>query len=353
MGQSSQSTQSTTQTSPWAPQIPYLTQGFQNASNAFNTAGTNANNPNYAAPSQFTANITPQQLSLFNQMVGYGSNNAVPGQETAAGTNLMNLGTNATTQALSGLEGYNPSSTNNLTAAISGGNQYSQGANIPGQVQAAMQAANEEARDVTLPGIASGSQVASNGANNSRTALSEGVVQRGLAEQAGNLAASLGANYYNTGAGLAENINAANNPLTLQGLMGLSQAGGGNNTLGLGALSQGVENQGQIYNIGGSGGQGLYEAAQAPLTNQQQGYQFGQTSPFIAPQEAWNIIGSNQWGGTSNTTANTTYTPSLASTLAGGIGAASSLFGSAPTMFGGGSGLMGMFPGMFGMQSFA
>jgi hypothetical protein len=344
MGSSSQQTQSTTNTSPWAAQIPFLQQGFDAASSGLGQAGANAGNPNYAAPTGFTAGLTPQQLSTFTAMSQYGS--GAPNAEYNFGSAATNLGQGALTTGTNGLINYNPAATNNIGADIAGGNAYAAGANIPGQVQAAMQPAIETARDVTLPGMASASNIGGN-ENNSREALSEGIVQRGLGEQAGNLATELGANYYNTGAGLTANANAANNPLTLQGLTNLSQTGTAEGGLGLGALSSSIGNQGQVFGIQGQGGAGLQGGNQANLTNQLQGFNFGQSSPFQALQNYWNVIGSGSWGGTSNTNSNTTYNPSLFSTLGGLMGAGGSLMGSSPSVAAngatsGGSGLLGL-----------
>src|SRR5271166_3581096 len=79
MASSSQNqTQSTNQvangastTNPWASQIPYLQQGFNAAGNALSAATANGGN----APSNFTAQFTPQQLAAFSQQLGYGTNN--------------------------------------------------------------------------------------------------------------------------------------------------------------------------------------------------------------------------------------------------------------------------------------
>lgn len=340
MGSSSQQTQSTTQTSPWAPQQPYLTGGFQAAQNAFNTATSNQTSGPYSAPTQFVAGMTPQQLAAFQAEISYGMNPNTPQTENSLGQSFAQEGLNSTTGALNGLNAFNPSNYFNLGNDIAGGNAYAAGANIPAQVQAAMLAANQNARDVTLPGMASASNLGAN-ENNSREALSQGVVQRGLDEQASALSAQLQGQYYNTGSSLAQQVGQAQAGNALAALTAQAQYGGANSTLGLGALGQSIQDQGQLFNTASAGGAGLQQAAQLPLTNQQQAYQFGQASPFQPIQNEWGIVGSNQWGGTSNTNSSTTYTPSLMSQIGQGFGIAGSLFGSpfsGGSLFGGGGG---------------
>lgn len=344
MGSSSQQTQSTTNTSPWSVQEPYLQQGFGAASSGLGQANANASNPNYAAPTGFTAGLTPQQLATYNSMSGYNSN--APGAMDNYGTGALNLGSNEANAAGTGLGNYNPFSTNNIQTAINGGNAYAAGLNIPAQVQAAMFPAVQTANEVTLPGMASAANPSGN-ANSSRTAIGEGLVQQGLAENAQNIGANLEAGAYNTGAGLAQNAATANNQQQLGALSTEGSLGQGQGALGTGALGQSVNTQGNVYGIQGQGGAGLQAGNQAGLTNQLQGYNFGQSSPFQALQNYWNIIGSGSWGGTSNTNSNTTYNPSLFSTIGGLMGAGGSLLGAGPSTAAGGaasggSGLLGL-----------
>jgi hypothetical protein len=344
MGSSSQQTQSQTQTSPWAPQAGYLTNAFAGAQNALNTAQANATSSNYGAPTQFTAGMTPQQLQAFQSEVSYGLNPNTPNTEQSLGQSFTQEGLGATQGALAGLNAFNPNNYFNVNSAIAGGNAYANGANIPAQVQAAMTQANQEANEVQLPGMASASQVAGNGANNSRAALSQGIVQQGLAEQAAGLSANLQGQYYNTGAGMASQQGETAAGQALTGLGQQAQYGGSYGTLGLGALGQSIQDQCNLYNIAASGGGGLQQANQLPMTNQQQAYQFGQTSPFTALQNEYGIVGSNQWGGTSNTNSNTTYSPSLLSQIGQGVGIFGSLFGGGGSGGGGGGGGGGGIP---------
>jgi hypothetical protein len=326
MSSSQQSTQSQTISAPWTVQQPYLEQAFGGAAGALSSANANAGSSTYGAPTQFVAGATPDQLQTFNSMVNYGLNNGVSGAQTSAGNGAVATGQGATDTALNNMNGFNPAAVNNINSDINAGNSYASGANIPAQVQAAMMAANQEANQVTLPGI-DRAAAGSGNVNSSRTGIADGLVQQGLAEQAGSLASQLEANYYNTGAGLQANASAANNSATLANNQQEAQLGGSNESMGLGALTSAMNNASTGYGIASQGGLGQQEANQATNANQLQAYNFGQNSPFQALQNFYNIIGSGQWGGVSNTNSNTTYTPSMLQTIGGIMGAVNSLGG--------------------------
>jgi hypothetical protein len=324
---SSTSTQNQTgttsqQTNPWAPQAGALTTAFSDAGNALNSA----QNSGVPQPTQYTAGLTPEQIATFNQMIGYGGSSAIPGQQSATGTNMANAGTNAATGALSSLGAFNPASTNNTANNINAANQYVAGQNIPGQVAADMFGANQEANQVTMPGIDQNAARTGN-INSSRTGIADGMVKESLANQAAGLGANLQANAYNTGLGLASNTNQSNNSAMLSALN--SEGGIGNTTANTGLDAQGnsITNQGNLFNLAGEGGAGLQSGNQAIDTNAQQAYAGSQNNPFMALNNYYGIVGANNWGGTTTGTSSgtTTATPSMWSTIAGLLGAGGSL----------------------------
>lgn len=307
--------------SPWAPQQPYIQNAFSGAQGALNTAQSTG-----VAPTQFTAGLTPAQQQTYAAMVGTGlGSSAVPGQEASTGSTLANVGTNATTGALSSLGGFNAANTNNMNATIAGGNQYAAGENIPAQVQAAMLSANEEANNVTLPGIDSAAAGSGN-TNSSRTGVADGIVQQGLSQQAGALSAQLQAGAYNTGAGLASSQNTANNQANLNAYGTLGSLGNSATGTGIGALGSSITDQGNLYNMAATGGAGQQAGNQATDTNQQQAYDFSQNSPFTALNNYLGLVGGN-YGSSTTGTQSGTSTPSIYSLLAGLGGTAGSLLG--------------------------
>lgn len=341
MGQSSQSTQSTTQSAPWAEQQPFLEQGFGGAAGALSQANSNAQSGTYGAPSQFLAGFNPSQISNFWNMINGANSSTTPGQQNAAGTGALSAAMGDITGASNGLSNFNPAATNNVAGASAAGNMYAAGANIPGQVSAAMLPAEQQLQNVTLPQMGR-TAAASGNANSTAEGAREGMAQGMLGQQAEATGAQLEANYRNTGAGLYETAAQSNNANNLAALEGQGQLGNAFGQLGSGMLSSGLQNQGSLYSQAMQGGTGLQEAAQNPLSNQMQAFNFGQSSPFQALDNFWNIIGSGQWGGQSSTSGTTTYNPSMTSMIGGLMGAGGSMFGSGG-MFGG-----GMYGGAFG-----
>ncbi len=321
--QQQQQTNQTTNSSPWSVQQPYLQNAFSGAQSALNSA-----NANYSTPSGFVAGLTPSQQATFQSMINFGLNGSpTVGADTSSGTALTGAGANATTGALTSLGAFDPSSTNNTGANITAANQYVAGQNIPAQVQADMLGANQEAQQVTLPGIDQ-SAAGSGNINSSRTGIADGLVQQGLAEQAGALGAQLQGNAYNTGLQLAENTNQANNAANLSAFGTLGSLGNSTVGTGVNAGSAGISNQGNLFTLATAGGQGQQSGQQDIYSNELAGDQYSQTAPFTALQNYLGLVNGN-YGGTSTTTGtqNTTTTPSIYSTLGALLGGGGSLLG--------------------------
>lgn len=334
-------TQSATQ--PWTPTINPLMNSINSLGTAYGQAQANAGN----APSNFLAAFTPSQYATFNQMIGQGTNQANTSANglNALGGSYSGLGTNALGSAVSGLNSYNPASTNNINTAINGANQYAAGINIPGQVQQAMQSAEQTANQVTLPQMATAAARSGN-INSSGLGNNVGIVQESLANQAGNLAASLENSAYSTGAGLAQNAATSNNSNILSALLGQGSLGTQAGNLGASAYSAAPGALSTSLGLAAQGGLGQQEGAQNVLSNQLQQYNFGQSSPFTAinnylsPLES--IAGLGQEGQSST---QTTQTPSLLNQLGAYLGVGSSLFGNGGSNGGlvGGLGSLGLF----------
>lgn len=326
MGSSTQQTQSQTVSQPWSVQEPYLENAFSGAQSAMGSANANASSSLYGTPTQLTAGATPGGLQTYQSAIDYGLGGTQGTAATNAGTAALGQGGAATSGALSGLAGYNPAANLNTQGAINAGNAYAAGANIPAQVQAAMTGANQEASEVTLPGLQR-SAAATGNANSSTLGNNVGLVQSNLAEQAAGLGSQLQAQYYNQGASNYMNMGESNNTNALNALSTEGSLGNSATNTGLSGLSSGVGNQENLYTMAAQGAAGQQAANQATDTNQSQMYSLGQQSPYTALDNYYNIIGSGQWGGTSDTNSTTTATPSLASTLGGLLGAGASLFG--------------------------
>lgn len=315
----SQTTSDNKTTTPWAPQAAALQTAFTGANDALGQS------QQAKAPTDFTAQFTPDQLSTFKSMLGYANGSQTPAQTAAAaGTNMAN-GTSATTGALNGLSSFNPGATNNTQSLIDSANQYVKGQNIPAQVQQAMQQANETARDVTLPQISQNAQMSGN-TNSSRTGIAEGLVQRGLAENAQNMTGALTSQAYTNGLNLANTQANQNNSATLSALTNAGTIGNASTNTGVNAGTSAINDQSGLFNMAASAGKGEQDANQANLTNQQQQYQSQLSSPFAALQQYMGIVGSNNWGSNSSGTSTTQSNPGALQMLGGLLGTAGALF---------------------------
>ena len=313
-------------TTPWAPQAAGLEKAFTDALGAYGKASQTQ------APTDFTASFSPEQLQAFRAMVGYGSNNALPNGQASAATGLTSAGTSGITGALSGFAGYNPAATNNTDSLIASAKQYAAGQDIDAQVNSAMRTAKDTARDITLPGI---EQRAAGGGNtnSSRTGVAQGIVERGLAQQAADMKGSLSSAAFQNGLTLAQQQAQNNNTATLAALGGQGALGSSAASAGQSFGNSSVDNMLKQLTAAATGGAGLTDAQQATLTNQLKQYQSGVQSPYGALS---GLIGLLQGNYGSTTTANTTgtgrstqETQASPLSIAGGlIGAGTSLFGS-------------------------
>jgi hypothetical protein len=302
-------------TSPWAPQAGALSTAFNGANSALSTA------QGVGLPANFVSQFTPDQLATFKSMLGYSNNNTLPSQLGGAASANLGAGTNATTGALSDYNTFDPSQAYNAPSLINTANQYVAGQNIPAQVQAAMQQGVETARDTTLPGIEQNAATSGN-TDSSRTGVAQGIVERGLGEQAANLNNSLTGQAFGQGLGLASsNANNANSAmlskLSQWGALGSTATNSGLN-LGTGSITD----QGSLYSMAQNAGQGEQAANQAYLDNQLQQYQQGVQAPFTPLNEYMGVVGSNNWGSNTTGTQTTTSTPSAWSVIGGLLGAA-------------------------------
>jgi hypothetical protein len=316
-----QSENKTTTSTPWGPQLAELTQAFSGANGALTQAQASG-----AAdtPSGFVAGMTPDQLSTFGKMVNYGNGSPTASTEASTGGALAGAGSDATQGALTSLGAFDPTKLNNTGAITSAAGAYADNPYISGQVSAAMRDANQEAQDITLPGIQRDAAGTGN-INSNRTAIANGIVQRGLTQQAGDISANLRGQAYNTGLQTAEGQAQSNNEGILSAATNRGQLGGSAAATGLGGLSSSIADQGNLYGIAGQGGAGEQAGNQANFDNQNAKYSFDQQAPFTPLQNFMSIIGSNNWGSNSNSQGTSTTTPSAWQVIGGLMNAGGSL----------------------------
>jgi hypothetical protein len=311
-------TTGSSKTDPWSQQSPYLTQAFSNASNIYNQGAGNLYN------GQQIAQFTPDQLNTFNSMVGYGNNMAVPNSSAAAGGALTSAGTGGVTHALNELANFKP--TGGTQSNIDAAGQYANNPYISGQVDAAMRDVNRNATENILPSIARNANAGGN-INSNRTAIQQGIVERGVNDQAGDISSALRGQAYSQGLNLAEqNSEATNNAnlnaMTAGGALGNAAAGTGVN-----ANTGSVNQAGSLFNMANVGGAGQQTAGQASIDNNKAMSEYAANRQNALLQAMYGVVGSNNWGGTTNSTqtTDTTKTASpltLAGSALGAVGSA-------------------------------
>jgi hypothetical protein len=142
---------------------------------------------------------TPQAgVDAFGNALNFANGTGQQGSTAAinAGLGLFGTGGNATNTAASGLANFasNDPTQHNIATA----NQYANNPYINGQVDAAMQDANRQFNEQTMPGI-DRNAVANGNAFSTRTAIQSAIAQRGLQEQAANTSAALRGSAWNSG----------------------------------------------------------------------------------------------------------------------------------------------------------
>lgn len=307
-------------TDPWAPQAAALTDAFGKAQTAYGQAST------AKAPTDFTAQFTPDQLNTFRSMIAQGGNTAIPDANAATGAALGTAGTAGVQGALSTLSGFDPTKNNGVDSTIDAAHKYVAGQDIDAQVRNAMLNATQTARDVTMPGITQNAQGSGN-TNSSRTAIAEGLVQRGLAQQATDLGVTARDNAFSRGLQLAQTQGNNNNASTISAAQGAGVIGNQAAGTGVNANNSSIANQGALNSTAITGGAGQQAADQANLTNQKQQFDSATSSPYANLQQLMSIIGGKQWGsettGQTSGTSTSVNSPSMASNFSSIMGALS------------------------------
>lgn len=263
-------------------------------------------------------------MQAFQQELGYGTNNgSIPAATGAAAGQLLPASANAVTSGLYGLSNFQP--TGGTQYNVDAASQYANNPAVSDMVTASMRDANQNYRDITAPGIDRNSAGGGN-INSSTNGIAHGIVERGLAQKAGDISANLRGGLYQTGLSLAQQ-QAQNDNTTRLGALGALLSGGNNATMaGSSAGNASVNQAAGLFNIANTGASNINSGNQADLTNQLQAWQFGANSPFAALNNYFNIIGNKSWGSQGTGTSTTTSTPSPLSMIGSGIGMIGSLF---------------------------
>jgi hypothetical protein len=306
---------SSTVNEPWAPQKNYLLDAFDKAQQTYKNATGNI----YSGAQ--LAQFNPAQLGLYRSMVGYGNNSDIPANLASTGEAATGAGMGAVGGSLAGLNRYaaNSGAAENVRDA----GMYADNPYISGQVDAAMRDARRGADESLYPQIARNAAIR-NTTNSSTRSIREGMVDRGLAEKAGDISANLRGNAYNSGLQLAQADR--NSRAAAYGTAG--SLGGSLLNTGLGASTGSIGAQGNLFDMINAGGGGLRSSDQAGLDNSRAMSEYANSMPSDLLAKYYGIVGSNNWGGTSNSNFQSTQKVQASPwTIAGGVLGAAGSFG--------------------------
>lgn len=306
---------------PWDPQAGYLTSGFAAAKDAL------GNSQSLAGPTNFVSQFTPEQQAAFGSMLGYGTGNPqIAANSAAAGGALTGAGANAAQSGLYGLSNYQSGA--NADSIMSDARKFADNTNIDGMVDASMRDARRSVYEGAIPQN-NRNAAASGNINNNKSALREGVIERGLADATADVSSNMRGQLYSQGLNLAQQNAQQNEGNRLGALSGAAGAGTGAVSAGVGANSGAVQQQGGLFNIANQGIAGQQQGSQASIDQVLAKYGFDANKDFDALNKYWNIVGGQNYGsqssGTSTGTSTTTKTPSTMSQIGQGIGMAGSI----------------------------
>jgi hypothetical protein len=281
-----------------------------------------------------------------------------------SGTDLTNRGAGSAFDTVGALRNY--ATTGGVGTNISEAARYADNPYLSGQVDAAMRDARRQVSEQALPQIARDAALTGN-IGSSKRGLAEGVVQRGLAEKTADVSAGLRGDAYNQGLNLAEQGRQFNNSAILDALrssgslagslagLGIGQTGAGtsliNSGTGAGTLGLGFNNASQdatrlgldannqqlaqrlgLFGLANDAGAGMQAGNQLALDADRSRTEYSNQNAWDDLARYYSIIGSNNWGGTTNSTQTGTVNQTREAspfTIAGGLlGGATGLFGS-------------------------
>lgn len=292
------STQTQQTQTPWSPQAGQLEFGLNQARTAFGEASA------APRPDNFVAQLNPQQLGIFQKMMGVAGID-LPSSAYGSAEALTSTGTNAVTGGLYDLANFQQKGGTqyNIDAAT----QYANNPAVDGMIDAAMRDSRRQVSEQALPQIERAAAGTGN-INASRRAISEGLVERGLAEKTADVSSNIRGQMFDQGLKLAQAEADASNNTALQAMLGRVSGGNASAGAGVNAGNSAVSQMQGLYDIAGKGVAGSLAGSQAGLNNDIAKYQFGTNAPFDALNNFWNIVASKDWGGTTTGTANTTQT---------------------------------------------
>lgn len=292
---------------PWKEQQPFVIQGYNSASDALKQAQAMG-----TYQGQYTADMDPLQTQGLNAGANLAQTSGVAGSQAQYQTGMNTIGnTDAFGSNANSL--YAQSQVDPTQQILGNAAQYANNPYLDSQIDAASRDVTRNLNENQLTGLDLNATGAGN-MNSSRTGVAQGIMERGAADQIGDISATMRSNAYNTGLAASQNqyntgvtqAQTANNQLLQSGTNGASQITAGLNT-GYNAA-----------NVTANAGAAFQTQQQNVLNGQKQQFTDQQNNGLDLTGKYMGIINGN-FGGGSTAAAPNTATSAISGAL-GGLG---------------------------------
>lgn len=284
MGLFSSSKKTTSTSTPWAPQAGALQDIFSKAGALYDKQG---GTPWYGG--DLYASMDPAQAEAIRSMMQYASANGGADKLDAIGGSMTDPSKfNGAIDNITAMYSQDPTQAN-----IAAATAYANNPAIDGMIDAASRDVNRNLYEGQIPGINRAATGTGN-VNSSRAGVAEGIATRGAQDMIGDISAGIRGDAYNRGLSLAESARGTNmqGASTAAGLYG-NQLGMGMDAL-TGANSMRMNNMGAAIDAGSLFQQDRQGQMDADFTR----WQGNDTREADLLDRYYNIVGSNNWGGT-------------------------------------------------------
>lgn len=306
-GNSSSSQQASKE--PWAAQIPYLTGGFANAQNLLNTR---QNTPWYQG--KLTAGFNPLEREGVDLAGNFVRGTAMPGATAMVNAGMTGLGA-AGSFVRNANDTFARASTDKTQSLIDNAARYADNPHLQSAIDAAAGDVTRNLRENVLTGI---DREASSGGNlnSSRAGVAEGIASRGAAEKIADIASQARLNAWNEGLARAQSQLNADTSAMLSANGQLGQAW----ELGNSSTTQGIQAGNAAAGAMIAAGRQVRDWEQKDLDNELMRWERNDQRPWDELKNYWSIVGSRDWGGSSQETKTTPNDGSYGAKLGQQIG---------------------------------
>lgn len=301
---------------PWHGQQPHLLRIFGDAQQLYDQQRAE-NDPGYTG--DMLAPPRQEQVDAFTNALDFANNQGsewarLSGMTGGQAIGQGMLGSGAAMGGLFGMANMDPSAANLATAA-----QYADNPFIGQMTDAAMRDARRTHDEVTSQQIDRNAAATGN-LNSSRTAIAQGIAERGLAERAADISATMRGQAWSQGLGMAQ----ADQDRRLAAMQGLGALGQGMTQTGLGGLGQALGMMRENVDMSTMASSMLTAMDQQKIDNELAKIEYSQMKDWEPLAKYYGLVGDKSWGYQGQSTTTTRNQPSALQT----IGTAATIFGS-------------------------